>query len=182
MTNKTKESPAVRRRRSVRLREYDYSQSGAYFVTICTQDRRCLFGEIVDGTMRLNDTGRIVEDEWLHTPTLRPQVAPDTFVVMPNHFHAIVFITDRRGVLQYAPTPRLASPSQTIGAIVRGFKGATTKRINAFRGTPGQPVWQRNYYEHVIRNDDDLHATREYVLNNRLAWALDRENPTLTCP
>jgi len=170
------------RRRSVRLLGYDYSQAGGYFITICTQNRRCLFGKIVGDVMLLSDIGRIVESEWLRTPSFRPQIELDEFIIMPNHFHAIVLIPDCRGVLQYAPTHRLVSPSQTIGAIVRGFKGATTKRINTARGTPGEPVWQRNYYDHVIRNEDDLAATRGYILNNPPAWALDEENPGLSRP
>jgi REP element-mobilizing transposase RayT len=100
---------------------------------------------------------------------------------MPNHVHGIVVITCQgRGVLQYAPTDDktpFRSPSQTIGAIVRGFKSLVTKRINTIRDTPGESVWQRNYYEHVIQNDDDLNRIREYIANNLAQWALDEENP-----
>ena len=92
-------------RRSIRLRGYDYGRTGAYFVTLCAHDRASLFGEIVDGVMRLNDLGRVVDSEWLKTPRMRPQVELDEYVVMPNHFHAILVIVDMgRGVLQYAPT------------------------------------------------------------------------------
>ena len=183
------DGPAVRHRRSIRLQWRDYGQPGAYFVTICTRDRECLFGEIADGRMWLNDMGHAVEAEWLNTAHIRPQVELGAYVVMPNHFHAIVVIVDNgrdvlagrgilddRGVSEYAPT-EFRSPSQTIGAIVRGFKSAVTKRINAIRGTPGLPVWQRNYYEHVIRNDDELDRIRQYIVDNSVQWAMDRENP-----
>ena len=176
-------------RRSIRLPGYDYTQSGVYFITIGTQNRECLFGDIKNGALQLNDEGIIVEEKWKETPILRPNVVLDEFVVMPNHFHGIVVIAEPgRGVLQYAPTneheqptrsntTELRSPSQTIGAIIRGFKSATAKRINELRGTPGAKIWQRNYYEHIIRNDDELHFIREYTVNNPQLWALDSENP-----
>ena len=164
-------------RRSIRLADYDYSQAGAYFVTFCVHDRGCLFGEAVDGLIRLNKCGQVITSEWLRTPVLRPPVVLDEFVVMPNHFHAIITIEEsRRGVLPYAH-PKFQSPSQTLGATVRGFKSVTTKLINATRNSPGAPVWQRNYYEHVIRNKSELTRIREYIVNNPLQWSLDRENP-----
>ena len=173
-----KYDPEKHHRRSIRLKEYDYSQSGAYFITICVYNRECLFGEIVNGEMRLNEWGTIVENELLKTPELRPNVLLDEYVVMPNHIHGIVVIMDNcRGVLQYAPTRRFRSPSQTIGAIVRGFKSTTTKRINEMRIAPGMPVWQRNYYEHIIRNEDKLNEIREYIIGNPIKWAEDENNP-----
>src|SRR3990170_162851 len=166
------------RRRSVRLRGYDYGRAGAYFVTLCAHDRASLFGEIVDGVMRLNDLGRVVDSEWLKTPRMRPQVELDEHVVMPNHFHAILVVVDMgRGVLQYAPT--LRSPSLTVGAIVRGFKSAVTKRINQIRQTPGVAVWQRNYHEYVIRSEGELVRIRQYIADNPAQWELDRENPAV---
>jgi REP element-mobilizing transposase RayT len=177
-------------RRSIRLKNYDYSQAGAYFVTVCTQNHICLFGDIVEGEMVLNDLGRVVQEEWIKTEQLRPNVCCGKFVVMPNHFHGILIINESRsdgrgalrtgvlrtGVLQYAPT-EFKSPSQTIGAIVRGFKSAVTKKINYIRQTPGQKCWQRNYYEHIIRNDDDYQRINEYIENNPLKWTLDVLNP-----
>jgi REP element-mobilizing transposase RayT len=175
-------NPDQHHRRSIRLRNYDYAQVGAYFVTLCTQGRVCLFGEVVSGQMRLNEYGLVLEAAWTNTRILRPQVQLDEYVVMPNHFHGILAIFDMgRGVLQYAPTarrvPTFGSPSQTVGAIVRGFKSATTKHINEMRHTPGAPVWQRNYYEHIIRNEDDLAHIRQYILDNPLKWPEDAENP-----
>ncbi|MEK6710150.1 MAG: transposase [Nitrospinota bacterium] len=169
-------NPGAHRRRSVRLKGWDYSRPGGYFITICTWNRECLFGAVKDGEMRLNGLGRIVRDEWLKTPAIRPQVELDAFVVMPNHFHAILRITGtRRGVLQYAPTFR--SPSQTAGAILRGFKSAATRRINALGNTSGLPLWQRNYYEHILRGEAEMDRAREYVLHNPLKWAEDENHP-----
>ena len=166
-----------RRRRSIRLPGYDYSENGAYFVTLCVRDRACLFGEVVDGVMQLIELGGVISSEWFRTPVLRLQVVLDEFVMMPNHFHAVIAIEDsRRGVLPYA-RPRFRSPAQSLGSIVRGFKSATTTLINPVRNSPGAPVWQRNYHEHIIRNDGELTRIREYIVNNPAQWALDRENP-----
>ncbi len=171
-----------RNRRSIRLKDYDYAQAGAYFVTICTHNHVCLLGEIVEGEMALNEFGRIVQEEWMKTEQLRPNVSCGKFVVMPKHFHGVLIINyDGRGVLQYARTPSaptgFKSPSQTIGAIVRGFKSAVTKQINHLCQTPGQKFWQRNYYEHIIRNEDDFQRINEYIENNPLKWELDALNP-----
>ncbi len=176
-------------RRSIRLPGYDYSQAGVYFVTVCAYGGRYLFGDTVNHEMRLNWTGRIVQSEWLNTPRVRPNVELDQFVVMPNHLHALIWIhplsrphqTDnRRGVLQYAPTGQrriLRSPAQTVGAMVRGFRAAVTKHINAVRGMHGMPVWQRNYYEHIVRDEEELKRIRQYIVTNPAGWAEDEENP-----
>jgi putative transposase len=166
-------------RHSIRLKDYDYSQAGAYFVTMRTRDGKCVFGNVVNGMIRVNKYGRMVEVEWRKTSKIRNNVKLDVFVVMPNHFHGIIIINNcSRGVLQYAPTKaKLQSPSQTTGAIVRGFKSATTKQINISRNAPGIPIWQRNYYEHIIRNGNELNRIRKYILDNPLQWQLDRENP-----
>ena len=162
-------------RKSIRLKGYDYSREGAYFVTICAQNRECLFGEIVDDKMVLNKYGEIVKNEWQRTGDIRPNIETDCFVVMPNHVHGIINI--RRGVLQYAPTNGFKSPSQTIGAITRGFKSTTTKQINILRDTHGQCIWQRNYYEHIIRGEKDYNRIHEYIQNNPLKWELDSLHP-----
>jgi len=178
-------------RRSIRLPGYDYAQPGAYFVTICTQDRAHLFGDIVDGLMRLNAVGDIVHDEWTRTERIRSEMVLGAFVVMPNHVHGIVTIAvphggDASGVvvvgahgrapLRHAP-PRIQRSARSLGAFVAGFKSAVTTRINAMRGTPGAPVWQRNYHEHVIRNDLEFDRIHEYIVNNPMRWHLDRNNP-----
>ena len=167
-------------RHSIRLKDYDYSQAGAYFVTICTHNKECIFGKVVNGEMVSNEYGRVVEEEWAKTAEIRKKVALDVSVVMPNHFHGILVIVDKcRGTVHRAPTlEQFAKPtSGSLPTIVRYFKSAVTRRINDPRGTPYMAVWQRNYYEHVIRNEDDLDEIREYIVNNPLKWDLDSENP-----
>ena len=138
-------------RRSIRLREFDYAGAGAYFVTICTIQRTCLFGEIVEGEMRLSSLGLLVEEIWRETPLLRPNITLDAFVVMPNHLHGIIVIGDE--TTQEGIGSRLRSPAQTLGATLRGFKAAATKRAR-------RPLWQCNYYEHIIRDDRSLERIR----------------------
>jgi putative transposase len=180
--------PERHHRRSIRLKGYDYRQAGAYFITLVTQNRACLFGEVVDGEMRLNAYGEIVRDCWLSIPEHFPRVLLDAFVVMPNHVHGIIVLSDtraagtRRGALQQPPeTEQFSKPvAGSIPTIVRSFKSAVTKRINEHRGAPGTPVWQRNYHEHIIRNEDDFEAIRHYILTNPLHWHQDHENPHST--
>lgn len=173
------EPAAPRHRRSIRLPGYDYAGAGWYFVTICTHGRECLFGEIVNGVMVLNDLGEIVHDEWNQTSMIRPTIELGEFVVMPNHFHGIIVIHESVGaygntpVGAYINTPlrpdnptAFRSPSKTIGAVVRGFKSAATKHINIWRNTPGAPVWQRNYYEHIIRNEKSYLNITQYISDN----------------
>ena len=202
-------NPDIHHRRSIRLREYDYSATGAYFVTICTQGRECLLGDIAGGVMYLNDTGRMVETWWQDVSEHFFNVVLDEFVVMPNHFHGIFMIQNvgagfPRPILEHGgpesvgagfPRPILTPaiqggetpaiqggetpPLPTLGQIVGYFKYQTTKHINLMRNNPGVPVWQRNYYERIIRNDDELAATREYIVNNPMKWVEDEENPEL---
>ena len=183
MKDKSKKSD----RRSIRLRGYDYSQPGAYFITLCTETRKCLFGEISDGGILLSAFGRIVDEEWHRTIQIRPTVALDAFSIMPNHVHGIIVLNEpsgqeiRRGTMHRAPTPkfeRFGKPiSNSIPTIIRGFKSAVTQRINEMRGTPGSAVWQRNYYEHVIRNEIDLDEIRQYIVNNPFKWPEDENHP-----
>jgi len=172
--------PERHHRRSIRLKGYDYTQLGAYFVTIVTRDRTCLFGEIAEGAVRLNQMGHIVRECWLAIPDHFPHAMLDEFVVMPNHVHGIIVLngTENVGARHAVPLPeQFGKPIPgSIPTIIRSFKSAVTKRINDHRGTPGVPVWQRNYYEHIIRNEDDLEAIRRYIACNPLRWHLDREN------
>jgi len=181
-------------RRSIRLRGYDYSSPGAYFITICSHNKRFLFGNVVDGKMRRNDHGEIVQEEWFRSATIRKEIQLDAWMVMPNHVHGIVIIAPV-GAHGHAPGTALAphravahgvgahghAPLQrrprSLGTFVGGFKGAAKTRINEMRGTPGAPVWQENYYDHIIRNEDELNRIREYILTNPLRWTYDRENP-----
>lgn len=174
-------------RRSIRLRGYDYAQPGAYFITICTFERAGLFGEVCDGEMRANAFGQVAAGEWQKTAAMRPRIRLDAFIVMPNHIHGIIVIEDavHRSVNRAAApgfgeraevhTPRPESDS--IPTIVRLYKAATTKRINASRDLPGVPVWQRNYYERIVRDENEYHRICEYIANNPARWADDQENP-----
>ena len=171
-------------RRSLRLRGYDYASPGAYFVTLSTHDRACLFGDVVGGVMSMNDAGCIVADECHRTATIRNGVSMDQYVVMPNHFHGIVALRDGRGTARRAPTvERFAAPvAGSIPTIIRAFKSAVTKRINDLRGMPGASVWQRGYHEHIIRHEDEWHRVRRYVEENPTRWATDIENPAVRSP
>ncbi|WP_026370681.1 transposase [Kallotenue papyrolyticum] len=180
--------PQRHHRRSIRLKGYDYAQPGAYFITICTQHRACLFGEVVDGEMRLNDYGKIVEFTWHDLVNHISGIMLDAFVVMPNHVHGIVIITDGPGVVGAGSEPAPTTPATAHTArhglpeIVRQFKTFSARRINALRGTPGVSVWQRNYYEHIIRNDEALERIRRYILENPARWMRDREKPRAIRP
>ena len=170
-----------RKRRSIRLRGYDYSRAGAYFVTICMKNRQCLFGDIVDGKLVFNENGQIVLSVWHGLTNHYSHVELDAFVVMQNHVHGIIVLHNENiggdgGVgagLKPAPTVKRHGLSE----IIRGFKTFSSRRINEMRETPSRPVWQRNYYEDIIRNDDELNRIREYIQNNPANWETDRENP-----
>lgn len=182
---KSKSNPL--RRRAMRLRDYDYSQPGAYFVTICAQHRKCLFGTIIDGKMQLNEIGQIVVECWNRISQHFPSVELDEYVVMPNHTHGIIRlkipgrIAIRSGEVA---SPALNNdshkdevPSPTLGRILAYFKYQSTKRINQYRDTQGTQVWQRNYHDHVVRDDPDLQRLRQYIQNNPMKWELDQLHP-----
>jgi REP element-mobilizing transposase RayT len=171
------EGAFYRRRRSIRLPHYDYAQRGVYFITLCVQHRRSLFGDVIDGSMVLKNLGEIVATEWRRTSKIRPNIAVDEFVVMPNHLHGLIVMEPLRRGVSHTPGGKFRSPAQTVSAIVRGFKGSTTRLINELQGTPGVMLWKRNYYEHIVRDDRELQRIREYIANNPAQWALDRENP-----
>lgn len=168
-------------RRSIRLPEYDYTEPGAYFITICAYGRQCVFGEIVGGEMILNKWGEVASGEWIKTEQIRSGVRIDEFVVMPNHLHAILLIDACRGTMHRAPTEtweQFGKPvSSSVPTIVRSYKASVTRQINRSRQTPWLPVWQRNYYEHIIRSEDGLHLVRQYICENPLRWETDEENP-----
>ena len=172
------------RRRNLRLAEFDYSQPGAYFVTIVTQDRKLLFGQVLDGEMVLNDIGRMVTELWLAIPDHFSNVELGEFVVMPNHIHGIISITNERATTIYnvgathaSPLPGISNGPKpgSIGAIVGSFKSATSKRIHDLTNSGGHHLWQRNYYEHVIRNERDLQAIYDYILANPGNWEKDND-------
>jgi len=178
-------------RRSIRLNGYDYTHPGAYFVTLCTHDRGWLFGDIMHEQMRLNAWGEIVQKCWLDIPAHFPHVSLDAFVVMPNHFHGIIIIKDSVRAQHVAPLLPPASQQSpaplpppsgvtatnvapgSLGAVVRAFKSAVTKHINRQRDTPAAPVWHRNYYEHIIRDENSFNTIRLYVETNPAQWMQD---------
>ena len=231
MHNKPKYNPKIHKRKSIRLKGYDYSQPGLYFITICCQDRVCRFGQVVKGEMVLNEFGLIAYNEWLKTPDIRPNVELGEFVIMPNHMHGIIHIsyqdhtckgeshspdnsqpkTDVPNTKDVCNTPStesgvcdtpstesgvcdtlstesgvcdtsstksdvcdtsLRSPSQTIGAIVRGYKSAVTKQLKSLGFH--EKLWQRNYYEHIIRDERAYRNISEYIVNNPRKWANDK--------
>jgi REP element-mobilizing transposase RayT len=179
--------PFKHHRRSIRLNDYDYAQAGAYFVTIVIRDPELSLGNIVDGEMRLNEFGAIVQSCWDDLPAHYPHVELDAFVVMPNHVHGVVVIVDDGGVVGARHASPVHNPSQpprgtppgSLGAIVGSFKSAATKRINELRGTQGTTIWQRNYFEHIIRNEKDLAHIRQYIDDNPANWVRDDENPAM---
>jgi putative transposase len=201
--------PNKHHRRSIRLSGYDYRQTGAYFITICTHERELLFAD--------PDAARIAERNWAASFAIRKELEADIFIVMPNHIHGIVWIQSRpspdtdhstqhtpsvgaqglrpgpdptgaQTLRRYCATaaPELPPPDRarllgrSLGSFVRGYKSSVTRDINAVRGTPDAPVWQRNYYEHIIRNEDSLRRIRQYIRANPARWAFDRDNPNGT--
>lgn len=180
--------PQKHHRRSIRLKGYDYAQAGAYFVTIVVQGRECLFGEIVNGEVVLNEYGRIVQKWWDDISIHFPGVETGVFIVMPNHVHGVIFIVhDGRGAV---PAPLIVSDVQnqggetpplpkgpTLGQIVAYFKYKSTKEMNAMdKSGVVTKFWQRNYYERIIRNEREMGAIWDYIENNPAAWADDSEN------
>jgi REP element-mobilizing transposase RayT len=149
-------------RKQLRLASFDYAAPGAYFVTICTDDRRCVLGTVDGEGVLLSPMGEIVRELWRMVPATSPGVAQDEFVVMPNHLHGIVI---------------LAEGAPSLPQVIGRFKSLSTRRIRALPGEAQTRLWQRSCHEHVIRDDHSLSRIREYVANNPLKWHLDRENP-----
>jgi len=222
-------NPQIHRRRSIRLKNYDYSGKGAYFVTLCVQERICLYGEVVGGDMVLNPAGRKVAEIWRQLPARFPKVALDQYIVMPNHFHGIVVVHDCRGEPCVRPScgkrghcfqgskfshrdladikekndqKRIGeqmrkgdqnrkgdhkdrpygTDENSLGRVIQAFKSLTThayiEGVNC-QGWPPFPgrLWQRNYFERVLRGQAELDAARRYILENPSRWQSDRDNP-----
>jgi putative transposase len=174
--------PQKHHRRSIRLKNYDYSQGGAYYITIVTYRRASLFGRIVSEEMQLSDCGKIADECWRAIPEHFPNFEVDAYVIMPNHIHGIL-VTHEIGLATWSPSAgaRHASPLRphgvepgSVGAIVGSFKSAVTKRIG--REIKSTSIWQRNYYEHVIRDERDLKRIQDYIQSNPANWEGDKEN------
>jgi putative transposase len=146
----------MRRRKQIRLKGYDYLSDGTYFITICTKNREEIFGKIVNNEIYMKHYGDIVLECWKELPKHYPSIILDEFIVMPNHVHGIIII---------------------INDIVGAFKSFSARRINEIRNTQGKPVWQRNYYDHIIRNKKSLNRIREYIITNSKRWQWDKNNP-----
>lgn len=177
----------IHHRRSVRLSGYDYAQSGAYFVTICAENRACLFGIVTDGTVQLNDAGRIVQNAWSELPGRFSQINVDSFVVMPNHIHGIIVV----GAQFIAPSNSLSNRVEeaargamnrtpTVGEILRAYKAVSTRMIRSTVSADFR--WQRNYYEHIVRNEESLNRIQQYIVDNPIRWDSDRDNPAVITP
>ena len=171
--------PQIHHRRSIRLRGYDYARPGMYSVTVCTHGKEHLFGETVEREMKHSQYAEFAALSWNDLPRHYTYVRLDSFAVMPNHVHGIIEITgDVRAGPRPAPTPDRTRRQERRGLaeIVCAFKSFSARRINEIRGTGGQPIWQRNYYEHIIRNQRELEITREYIATNPMRWDADPEN------
>ncbi len=172
--------PDRHHRRTLRLQQL-YSQTNTFFVTLTTHERVCLFGEVVGGAIVLSAFGKIVEEEWLKTPEIRPQAVLDAYVIMPNHAHLLVRLSvhaDATGAVAVVGRDDrpLVRPARSLGSLIAGFKAACTTRINTMRDTAGARVWQRNYYERIVRNERELNALRCYIRENPSNWAADPDN------
>lgn len=161
-------------RRSIRLKEYDYSQPGMYFLTMCTKNRECLFGEVKNGEMVLNDFGEIAKKWWRNLENKFPNISLDEYKIMPNHLHGIINV---RAIHESPVRDKIDRRRMLLPKTVGYFKMNSAKDINKKRRSEGVPVWQRNYYEYIIRDEESLDAIRNYIINNSLNWNHDSENP-----
>jgi len=160
--------PDRQHRRSIRYRKYDYSRAGFYFVTGCIEGRECLLGEVQDGTVHLSPDGRTVAYVWEDLPKHYPHVRLDAFVAMPNHIHGVIELQELDDIRRHP-----------LSEILRAFKTFSSRRINKRRGTPGAQVWQRNFHDRIVRDQDELEGIRRYIAENPAKWNEDPENPIL---
>lgn len=187
--------PAVHNRHSIRLPGYDYTEPGAYFLTILTHKKENLFGRVIKGVVQLSPIGEIVQEQWEKLPSHFSNVLLDAYVIMPNHIHGILVITERTARKDKAfekhsnpnvfrsnamPIPsragsnalpsKVGSQPGSVPAMVQNFKSITSRMINKHRNTPGATIWHRNYYEHIIRDEEDYCRIQEYILENPRKW------------
>ena len=194
-----KYDPKIHHRRSIRLQGYDYTSPGAYYVTLCSFGKQCIFGRVVNDQMHENECGKIVREQWFASGQIRREIELDAFVVMPNHLHGILWIVGSVGPSGARPGPGAApnasrsrasgrtpfGPTNPIPTMrphslaswASGFKSAVTSRIRRLWKKPHATVWQEDYFEHIIRDEAELLRIRDYILSNPARWKLDRENP-----
>lgn len=202
-------NPDKHHRHSIRLKGHNYSASGIYFITICVFQRECLFGEVVNGEMNLNQFGQLVASYWQNLARHHSTLNVDEFVIMPNHIHGILILSDRQAKHNEFVGAGLADPSfaphnasspkpallsenvsqcssknvvttqhRSISEMIRGFKTFSARRINQIRRSPGVPVWQRNYYEHIIRDETVCSTIQQYIVSNPTSWRADQLYPS----
>ncbi|WP_254568739.1 transposase [Oscillatoria sp. HE19RPO] len=190
-----KYNPEIHHRRSIRLPFYDYSQPGAYFITLCTTRKQCWLGKIYDGKMHLNHLGQIVQVEWLKSAEMRPNIRLDEWVVMPNHLHGIVWILEAKelqktdlshglpceyefgSLYNKSSKKSFNRKANSLSSFIGGFKGSVTRKINQLCKNPSIPIWQRNYYESIIEDEKALDSIREYIQLNPQRWGEDPDHP-----
>ena len=187
--------PKIHHRRSIRLRNHDYSWPGAYYVTICAFDKACVFGHVVGHQMHEHECGHVVREQWFESAWKRKEIELDAFMVMPNHMHGLLWILGPRGehvlmksgfVLPLERMPKAPPRSQAVSPAMRprslaswaaGFKSAVTSRVRKVWNRPEAAVWQEDYFERIVRDEEELNRIREYILTNPLRWGSDRYNP-----
>lgn len=168
-------------RKNIRLQDYDYSSAGYYFVTIVSYKRKHIFGEVVDGEMNLSQAGKIVEQTWQDIPKHFPNTNCNVFILMPNHIHGIINIIKDEivGARHASPLQRINGVKpQSVGTIIGSFKSSVTKKLHQTKTITQAKIWQRNYYEHIIRDEQDYQKIFEYIENNPANWLVDEENIT----
>jgi REP element-mobilizing transposase RayT len=171
-------NPDIHHRQSIRLKNYDYSQAGAYFITICTHQKQCLFGNIKNGRMRLNHLGAIADQYWQQIPEHFPNTALDIYIIMPNHLHGILWIIESD---KNEENPRKFGNivKRSISSMMRSYKAVVTKEIKKACNLQGRySIWQKRYYDQIIRSEKMLNNIRQYILENPINWDRDEEKPT----
>jgi len=192
LTNKKKKLPYLpdtHHRRSIRLKHYDYSQAGFYFITLCVQNKESLFGEIIENKMILNAAGKMIEKEWLALQKRFLHTDSHEYVVMPNHFHAIIEVENSWGASQIKGQPQgfsyaVENAKKTLSDIIGAFKSITTVeyirgiKTSSWQNFEGK-LWQRNYWEHVVRNEQSFNDIAQYIVNNPQNWEIDKLRPLI---
>jgi REP element-mobilizing transposase RayT len=147
-------------RKTIRLKDYDYSSAGYYYITICTKDRKCILGKAENDSITVSKLGEIITKNWNALVSMYKHIELNQYVVMPNHIHAIIVLNE--------------NCTKTIGDIICGYKSKTAREYNKINKLNGEAIWQRGYYEHIIRNEKELYRIQKYILENPIKWKYDR--------